>query len=106
MLSDSVHLVGDAPELLTKLKDHTDTVHKDVTFECDIAPGQPKAKVYWYRDSHELYDGHKYHISYVDSKATLIVFDIDATDAGTYMCEASNKLGRVETSAKLTVLGM
>ena len=87
------------------LKDLTETRHRDATLECTIDPGQPLAKIYWYKDSREIYNGHKHHVGYVDNVATLIVFDLETSDAGTYTCEASNKLGRTDTVAKLTVLG-
>ena len=37
--------------------------------------------------------------------ASLSIYSVDASDSGKYRCEANNRLGRVETSCKVTVNG-
>ena len=76
---------------------------KDVNFECEISLGDPPAKLHWYKDSRELYDGKKYAISYRKDSAVMVVHNTDSLDDGVYTCEAANKLGRVVTEAKLEV---
>jgi hypothetical protein len=40
-----------------------------------------------------------------DEVMTLTLKDVDLNDAGVYKCEASSKLGRVETEGKVQVHG-
>ena len=42
---------------------------------------------------------------YWDNKATLVVKDTQAADAGEYKCVVSNRLGSVESSCNLSILG-
>ena len=72
---------------------------------CDIAPGDPNAKVIWYKTGKQIKPSKKYDMSYVSNKATLVVKETDLSDAATYTCAADNRIGLVETDGKLTVLG-
>ena len=98
--------VGTAPKVVTGLQDKVVKAPSDVTLTCDINPGEPVASVTWYKDSKELRAGRKLSMSYVDSEASLVIKDAGLADAGTYSCEAVNKLGRVQTDGILTVQGM
>lgn len=95
--------VGTSPKVLTQMRNQSVLAPKDVTFECEITSGDPPAKLHWYKDSRELYDGKKYIITYRKDVATLNIKTTDGLDEGLYTCEASNKLGRVVTEAKLDV---
>ena len=59
-----------------------------------------------FKNGKELKASAKYVMSIDNESATLSFKDVDLTDAGTYKCEASNKLGRVQTECKLDVQGM
>ena len=41
-------LVGDAPEVLSPLKDKTGVAGNPIKLECDITPGTPQASIKWY----------------------------------------------------------
>ena len=96
-------VVGDAPELLKPLEDLKVIAPAKAVFKCKIEKGKPKAKISWYKDNKEIYASNKCLMSYEDNEASLSIAPSELMDAGTYRCEAVNKLGRVETEAKLTV---
>ncbi len=75
----------------------------DAILECDIAPGDPRATLTWYRDNKEIRPGKKYEMSFDDGLASLVVHDTTYKDGGMYRCEAANKLGHVETECTLVV---
>ena len=98
-------IVGEKPSVIQSLESVMSVKGQDVTLKCKIDPGEPPAKLYWYKDSHEIYRDMKHETSCVDDVVTLLIRDVDLSDAGNYTCEASNKLGRVDTSALLTIRG-
>ena len=101
----SIFAVGIAPKVVAELQDQVVTAQTDVTLKCDISPGDPVASTTWYKDNKELRAGRKLIMSYLDDVASLVVKDVSLTDAGSYSCEAVNKIGRVQTDGKLTVHG-
>ena len=96
-------LVGTSPKVLSALKNQSVIVPNEVTIECEISLGDPPAKLHWYKESRELYDGKKYAITYRKGSAILSIRSTDSLDDGIYTCEAANKLGRVVTEGKLLV---
>lgn len=46
---------GQAPEIVSALRDQAGTTGGTVTFECEIS-GTPKAEIQWFRGSKELVD--------------------------------------------------
>ena len=76
---------------------------EEAHLECDIDIGDPPAKLVWYKDNKEIRPGGKYTIEYGDEIATLVIRDTTTSDAGSYRCEAANKLGRVETECSMVV---
>ena len=95
--------VGEAPKLVSALQDETTKSPRSVTLCCRIRKGEPPATVRWYHGTREIYAGDKYSMTYDDDKACLEVSPTAAADGGKYKCEAANRMGRVETEAKLTV---
>ena len=87
------------------MKDVKVIAPKAATFTCDISPGEPAAMVHWYKDGRELKPSRKYNVSYEGDHATLTINDTELVDGATYRCEAINRLGSVESEAKLTVHG-
>ena len=94
---------GTAPKILEPLTDRTIEASKETTLKCKISSGEPAAEIHWYKDNKELYHGKKYQLSYTKDVATVQFRDTGVSDGGTYRCEAVNKLGRVDTEAKITV---
>ena len=99
---------GNAPGIRSHLSDTVANSGKTVTLEVDIRPGKPKAEIRWYKDNRELYKSSKTRMAYSDNEqtATLTIFNVEANDSGKYKCEASNRHGRVDSKAILTVNGM
>ena len=89
----------------TALKDLKIVAPKKATLTCEISPGDPPAKAAWFKEGKEIYQSKKYTFMYENSTATLILTDTELNDTGKYHCEAFNKVGRVETEAKIIVQG-
>lgn len=68
-----------------------------------ITAGDPKAKITWYFNDKEIRLNKRIKATYENDEAVLTISDAEVKDAGWYRCEASNKLGRVETQCSLTV---
>ena len=90
---------------MSGLKETKSVAGKTATLRCEIEPGQPRAKLTWYKDARELYEGKKYSMSYTGSTAQLEVLQADMADTSVYRVEADNKVGRVETEGKLIIQG-
>jgi hypothetical protein len=58
-----------------------------------------------FKNERELKKGPKYTMEYSKNHAALTVHDTETQDGGKYRCEADNRVGRVETGAKLIVSG-
>ena len=95
--------VGSAPTLEEELSDISVKSSQKVTMKCEITSGDPKSKIIWYFKDKEVSASKKVKISYENDEAVLTISDAALSDAGWYRCEASNKLGRVETQCTLTV---
>ncbi len=86
------------------LEDKTVVLPAETSLECTISPGDPEAKVTWFKDDAELKGKDARLVpSYQDSKATLTFKKSELKDTARYRVEASNKMGRVETDCNLTV---
>jgi titin len=75
----------------------------DAIFDCDVEPGSPAPEVKWFKDGHEVRESKKYTMLTDKKLLELKVTKTDLEDEGTYSCEIKNALGKVNTSAKLTV---
>ena len=95
--------VGSAPTLEEELSDISVKSSQKVAMKCEITSGDPKSKITWYFKDKEVSASKKVKISYENDEAVLTISDAALSDAGWYRCEASNKLGRVETQCTLTV---
>lgn len=87
--------------MLEPFRDVTVTAPKEAVFQCNINLGQPPAKVRCYRDGRELTETSKYSMVIRGDEIRLVVRDTELVDEATYRCEASNKLGSVDTEARL-----
>jgi len=77
------------------------TAPKEAVFQCSVELGQPAAKVRCFRSGRELVDSSKYSTVVRGNEVRLVVRDTELTDEGKYRCELSNKLGTVDTEARL-----
>lgn len=79
-------------------------LNKPVTLSCPVS-GIPPPQVKWFKDGHPLnFRSNPNMILSADSRH-LKIFRTDVTDAGTYTCEASNNVGKIEKDFTLTVHG-
>lgn len=81
-------------------------VGSDVRLECHVK-GEPTPEVQWYKDGApvdaEIF-GPRMRITFDGVKCVLNLKTVEDADTGRYMCEASNKAGRVSTFARLLVV--
>lgn len=96
---------GSMPSITTRLRDVKVIAPQKATLTCEVEPGEPKAKIHWYKDSKEIYPGRKHEVTYEGTTATLVISPTEFSDTATYRIEAENKLARVESEAKLIVQG-
>ena len=85
------------------MNDVTVVAPKSAVFECDISAGEPAGKIRWFRDGREIFAGSKYAMTYKRSSAQLTIYETEVDDKGVYKCEAANKLGSVNSTARLIV---
>lgn len=73
-------------------------------FECQVT-GTPEIDIYWFKEGSQIYPSERYHMSFVNSMASLEVCATDAKDSGLYYCEARNEAGSESCSMELKVKG-
>ncbi|XP_069686561.1 titin homolog isoform X2 [Periplaneta americana] len=75
----------------------------NIRLECQVK-GDPVPQVRWYRDAMELTDP-RFETEFDGSRCcALSIRGLSDEDSGRYMCEATNKVGRVSTFARLFVV--
>ena len=74
----------------------------DAIFRCE-AEGNPTPVMSWEKDGGKILVVGSVEIS--DDKNTLIVKNVTVDNAGWYTCIASNKVGHVESTAHLFIIG-
>ena len=73
-------------------------------YECRIEPyPDDTMKVEWFHNGKPLSTGHRYRTTCSFGFAALDVLSVYAEDAGTYTCQATNKLGQATSSITLDV---
>ncbi|XP_071967296.1 myosin light chain kinase, smooth muscle-like isoform X2 [Engystomops pustulosus] len=91
------------PVFSSPLKDQAEVSGSSARFHCHIE-GFPDPEVLWFFSGSPIQESKRFEIEYEDSgSCTLIISDVLPSDAGVYMCQASNSHGQAETSARLTV---
>ncbi|XP_053118296.1 obscurin isoform X21 [Hemicordylus capensis] len=84
-------------------KDFSGEPGSTLHLEC-VAQSKTDMKVRWLKDGVEISDGRHYHIdNYSDGTCSLIITGLEMNDVGKYICEVSNKFGKVSHSAKVMV---
>lgn len=98
--------MGNAPEVLKKLKSQTVTKGSKVELVCEVELGSPTADVTWERQGRPVKPSNRIQ-QVQDGPVTMLTIDnCTADDIGQYTMRASNKLGTVETEATLSVTSM
>lgn len=72
--------------------------------EC-VVVGDPEPKVTWMKDGSVVSSSEALEVKYKNGVAKLIINAVAAQDAGTYVCQAKNTAGKVDTQCQLKVNG-
>lgn len=72
--------------------------------ECKVSGSQPMT-ISWFKDGKEITTGLKYQTELKESTALLKISQLETTDAGVFMCHATNAAGHSETSGTVSVKG-
>lgn len=72
--------------------------------ECKVS-GSPPIAMSWFKDGHEIVHGEKYNLIFGENKCDLKINTLELSDAGNYVCKATNAAGSDECSGTLTVKG-
>lgn len=75
-----------------------------LSLKCHVS-GSPPLTIQWMKDRRELKSSGNTRITFVGGKACLEVSPVSKTDAGDYLCKASNPTGSDFCKCKVTVKG-
>ena len=98
------------PSIENLITDEVRNQEENVTFLCQ-AVGEPVPDISWYfndvminvSDNSSKYMIVSRSLNITTTENTLTVYNVTSSDVGTYTCNASNIIGRVTSSAILTV---
>lgn len=76
--------------------------NKTITLDCP-AQGVPEPSILWYLNSQPLDPESLPHLSSSDSGKRLVISDSKISDAGIYLCVASNEAGDAEITYNVEV---
>uniref|UniRef100_A0A7N4V5G7 Pro-neuregulin-2, membrane-bound isoform n=1 Tax=Sarcophilus harrisii TaxID=9305 RepID=A0A7N4V5G7_SARHA len=92
------------PPKLKKMKSQTAQVGEKQSLKCEAAAGYPLPTYRWYKDGKELNRSKDIRIKYGNGKNSRLQFNkVKVEDAGEYVCEAENILGKDTAKGKLIV---
>ncbi|XP_035210044.1 twitchin-like [Stegodyphus dumicola] len=86
----------------------TDLKIKDgdpLTLKC-VVTGDPDPQIEWFKNDEQLHSSDIIDLKYKNKVATLSIGEVFPEDEGVYVCKATNSLGSVSTTGKLTILPM
>lgn len=86
------------------LRDTRCQLNENVRLTCSIE-GIPAPTLSWEKDGKVLQPGAKYTIEVHDKQCTLVINAVQLDDSGEFYCIATNPVGRVRTSAIVSVIG-
>ncbi|XP_028742590.1 pro-neuregulin-2, membrane-bound isoform isoform X1 [Peromyscus leucopus] len=90
---------------LKKMKSQTGEVGEKQSLKCEAAAGNPQPSYRWFKDGKELNRSHDIRIKYGNGrKNSRLQFNkVKLEDAGEYVCEAENILGKDSVRGRLHV---
>ncbi|XP_036608120.1 LOW QUALITY PROTEIN: pro-neuregulin-2, membrane-bound isoform [Trichosurus vulpecula] len=93
------------PPKLKKMKSQTVQVGEKQSLKCEAAAGNPQPAYRWYKDGKELNRSKDIRIKYGNGKrnSRLQFNKVKVEDAGEYVCEAENILGKDTAKGRLNV---
>ncbi|XP_051980649.1 titin-like, partial [Xyrauchen texanus] len=100
----SVHITEQQvpPSFDLPLKPVTVAEGETLTLSCHVR-GSPPFKIQWMKDRRELSSSGSTKITFVDGTATLEMVHVSKTDAGDYLCKATNETGSEFCKSKVTI---
>ncbi|XP_032566411.1 immunoglobulin-like and fibronectin type III domain-containing protein 1 isoform X5 [Chiroxiphia lanceolata] len=90
------------PRFLVPLKPHVVVTGSECHMSCAVG-GHPPPKVTWYKDNRDLSNDPNYFCTNDFGVCSLVILGVTKQDAGEYMVEASNEVGRVSSRAFLAI---
>lgn len=73
-----------------------------VTFDCHIT-AHPKPEVSWNKDGHKLTDSPRWKFIADDNHYTLLIYEANPSDSGTFEIVVQNRHGAAKSEAVLTI---
>ncbi|XP_043669858.1 titin-like isoform X2 [Vespula pensylvanica] len=104
--SFTVSEVVDLPEFIKILPGQLKALEgSTIKLECEIR-GDPNINVKWYRETAEIDPNNdsRYSVGRRGLRCSLAIETIKEDDSGRYICEASNKVGKVSSFARVLVV--
>lgn len=93
-----------APKFDVPLESVTVKEGEKLSLKCHVV-GSPPLKVQWMKDRRELKSSRETQITFVDGSVCLEVTGVSKSEAGDYLCKASNAAGSTFCKARVTVKG-
>ncbi|KAF5273319.1 hypothetical protein FQR65_LT04741 [Abscondita terminalis] len=77
----------------------------DLTIQCKVKE-EPDLWIKWCHNGKEVRveNNSRYNTLYEENTCTLIIRNLEESDSGSFMCEASNKIGRASTFTRLYIV--
>ncbi|KAM4861104.1 hemicentin-1 [Thomomys bottae] len=99
--------VGSPPVFIQEPADVSVEIGSNVTLPCYVQ-GYPEPKIQWRRLDHTPIFSRAFSVSSIRQLRTgaLSILNLWASDKGTYLCEAENQFGKIQSQATVTVTGL
>ncbi|XP_078498867.1 hemicentin-1 [Lissotriton helveticus] len=99
--------VGSAPVFTQEPSDVSMDIGSNVTLPCN-AQGHPEPKIKWRRLDNSSLFSRPFAVSFISQQRTgsLFIKNLWAGDEGTYICEAENQFGKIQSQGTVTVTGI
>ncbi|XP_064450302.1 hemicentin-1 isoform X2 [Mirounga angustirostris] len=99
--------VGSPPVFIQEPADVSVEIGSNVTLPCYVQ-GYPEPKIKWQRSDIMPIFSRPFSVSSISQLRTgaLFISNLWANDKGTYICEAENQFGKIQSQATITVTGL
>ncbi|NXG12864.1 IGFN1 protein, partial [Grallaria varia] len=92
------------PRFLVPLKPHVVVTGSECHMSCAVG-GYPPPKITWYKDNRDLSKDPNYFCTNDFGVCSMVILGVTKQDAGEYMVEATNEVGRAFSRAFLAIKG-